>query len=689
MKKHPLHIAELVAPPKNGRITQRKPEFWGLDVESDHTTGEPKLMHVSKGALNKMIIRPHQAPKQKARSLALYILHAASQRASLVHWGAFDRMALLRTFCDADPQVEEVLITAYMKRETRVWRDDHHDITVSGMKTGATFTVSGHGEPVRVPLYNAKNFYSEKLEISTRQNGINYAKGAKELHLVDWKRYQKDPDFRRRVDESNQLDAQVAALLLEKVADAFHATFGQYPTNYYSAGSLAKSALQSRMTKDDYEALSWRHFQTQHETPLLRDLWCMAAESYSGGLIDSFLLGNVTSNGERAYISDLTSCYPGVIRHLPDLRNSILIAGTGPPPHSMTLSKEGAFKTLLFVRGRVRMPKDTIHPLSYSNYPSNSKSRRYGEGIFSYTLVERETLEKLGGTFTDETWIGIKTSGIPSPMARVVRDLILERERAKGTASELRIKEATNSIYGLSYQHIPHHNEEGAVTGYTVGELYNPLYASTITSYARCTLSLAADTIRRKHGRVVSLMTDSVSWIGRADMLPKCILVGGLESGWTDKKAIGMFEKPSRIAEYLNLGVGRYEYVTESGKRVAKHRGYHLPDVEDESAPASRSLKSLLESSEDGMIDVEANLLISPGLKRARKEKLLNRGLALIYQESRKLDPLELGGKRWIPKDSQARQLSKRSLNTQQLGIPPNVDNTLPDLRERYLKVSS
>jgi len=682
LKRHPLHVGAKARPKQGRRLAADPPNLVGFDVETDHLTGEPKLLTDS---LGRIIIRPTDSLTEKRDRLVKWIRSLSFDGATLVSWRQFDHIALLRILIEPLPITEQWRV---IERFDRI--DPALELTVgdtevklSSFKNSIKTSIGNINKWSHVTVVDASKFYYGHLANVCEGAGIPYEKGAKELHLVDWRRYTTDDDYRQAVNDSNLRDAQVAQKLQELVHANILKAFHVHAPVLSSAGSACKTALASVTDPESYEAANWfATVKTWDASPrVINELWCMAHESYSGGLIDTYRLGY----HEEAYTADIASAYPAVITELPDLRHASLIIGAGAPDWSPSLDD------LTIIRGTMDAPATAYHTVSYANR-NGSKSRVAGINRMTYTHQEREWAINQGCVFRDEEWIKVVTERRSSPIATACHHFLEERRKYKGDAAERVIKEAANSLYGVGFEMIEKHkmNGESIVSdSLRTGELYNPLYASFITGLTRIRLSMACDAIKRYGGEPIAVMTDSVSWTGSPEMIPKDMSHSRVDTGIRETKTTGYFEKPEKITRYLSLGTGRYEYyLVDKKKWVTKARGYRLREEDSAVSTGSGRLLPAIRKAVDAnpwnqTFKLHASNLVSPGLVRNRHNRLSPRDLGRIIDEEKDFNPLALGTKRRIVGKPTLRDLLSNSYAT----LPQVVqggDNTLPGLRDAF-----
>jgi len=679
MKKHPLHIRDFAHARPHKRLSPEAPRPLGFDIETDHTTGSPRLMHDSDG---RRIFEPRDTPAQRAKKVFRWARNASFDKRVLVCWRQFDIIQLFRVLWETlEPADQDaasaaweklqpcISVTVYQSRKP--WK-----FALSKFKGGARLSwATGDARGFSLPVVDSSKFYRGSLETVCADQGISYAKGAKELHLVDWERYGTDAVFRARVDASNKLDASVAAALYAVTHRAFHGAFGVWAGVMTSAGGMAKSALAALLPDTEYKRVAWTNAGFADPAGVADTLWLMASEAYSGGYIDAFVLGS--PRGET-WIADIASAYPGAMLTMPDFSGAALSTGTGQPPET------GPFDVVIG-RARLTVPRNSYHSVCWDS-GNGTKSRPHG--TFTATLFAEEAawVLAIGGKVEWVNWVLLKCDGL-SPVARAADALLVMRGRHKGTTMDLAIKESAASLYGIQVEtNIEYGLAEGKITKTSLkaGELYNPVAGAYITAMSRLRLAHGCHAIEQRGGKPLMVMTDSILWEGPRDALPVDMGAGRSRTGIREAKTAGYFEAPERLRNVLIMGPGRYEYSTDHrGHRhvTTKARGYRLPDGAD----GLRLRAALSKACRAGatVLSLPTSVLWSPSLASARTGSREKIGLVETIPE-KTLDPYSLSGKRDV-RNLGLSALLARAVATRQTYVDGG-DNTLPELRGRFLR---
>lgn len=208
-----------------------------------------------------------------------------------------------------------------------------------------------------------------------------------------------------------------------------------------------------------------------------------AMKSFSGAWFENFKSGHFP----KTYRYDIVSAYPAVIRDLVDL-------STGVWHHSKE-RPEGALYG--YVYAKVNVPRTHISPIVFKNV-RDSVFRPYGDWTAYFTIQEIDWLRSHGGSaeVLDAWWY------VPYTMFYNYRGVVdkffkVKRESAEGTMEKWSSKIALVGMYGKFLQH---------KKGYG-GRLYNPVYATEITSRVRLRM---ADACLKNPDAIIAVMSDCV-----------------------------------------------------------------------------------------------------------------------------------------------------------------------------------
>lgn len=741
--KHPALI-KYYATANVNKIKNKKPEIYAIDIETNHLTGELKLFGVWDGVREKYSYYTHDF----LNYMFMWVKNVVNKRGVLAHWNRLDPFIMFKQFLLALPSEQQQRGLEKYGKISGEWDRKTHEWTVEPV---ARVTIGDIEFGIKNVIRSSIQFYIKKpwdddiktvwafdiaqmlpggLESEANKRFDWYSKVDKSAHLVDWDRFEKDKDYRENIVlKSNMLDAKACHALAHTVLDDFKRAFGWYPASLVSSGSLARSALvadvwkrlehehsnKEQLKEAVFEEISsigimkfYDEWAENHGAEFMKDLYALLTEAYSGGYIEAVYYGY----SPEAWYADLASAYPAEIQYLYDLRNASWDYGEGEPPH--------AEKGYVFIRGEVTIPEGVnYHPVTVK-HPifKDTNIRPTGEFRASYTIEERDFLLEQGATFKNEAWYRIETEGKLSPLAKSCTNFVKLRQhlRKQGDSAQQRAKDSANSLYGILYEAISIHKQlthdevvldaqgdgyykslglgtdDVVRTGYRAGEFWNPLYASVITSRVRLKLARASVEIEKKGGKPVILMTDSITWQGTADMLPKDMV--------KTPKTLGYFEPPEKVKDLVCLGSGRYGYKDETGEKYeAKKRGLNAVDIHDPNGvPLGdfnwEKVLNVMKQTNETEIDIKVRTLVSPGLVYHSLENYQVEDLGRIIEDKRNVKAVVGKTKRAINREIEnpqklASQLVKTDpihLVTGMFGKYEVMDQTLPQLREQMMK---
>lgn len=487
--KHPALI-KLYATINPGKINKDPLALLGLDLETNHITGELRLLGFWNGQFYDY---------QTDNFLGFFISKLRSCRGttdnpqrSIAFWNQLDPFIIFKEFLKyTEPKTHIDSLGRYGKiggeydeKEKRwtvppVVEVEWHDVYV-----GIQMVLNGSVQFFIRKLdgsrifytwgYDISALYESHLEAEATPRLPYYKKGGDELHKIDWERFDRDTTFREAVLESNMLDARAVYDLGIIIQEEFKTAFHHYPVSLVSQGSLARSAIVATLTErykaklnitkpgdpdfiaepvkeavmDDLKSIGFINYYDgwfdQIGGDALKDLYALSMEAYSGGYIESLRYGKCAD----AWYCDIASAYPAVIRQLFDLRGCKITHGKGEPPHIPN--------SYCFVRGTCHIPATVnYHPITVKHPMSpETNIRAVGTYKASYTIEERDFLITQGGTFTDDVWYNIETKGVLSPMAEVCDHFLELRAKLKkdGNSAQYMAKIAANSMYGILFE---------------------------------------------------------------------------------------------------------------------------------------------------------------------------------------------------------------------------------------------
>ena len=711
----------------------------GVDIETNHLTGEAKLIGFYEG--NKDDYEGQYRPYHEnlLSALIMNIKYAIKNQINLAYWRSFDAIQIMRLFIlhdYSDSRMADALerygkVSGEYDRKTQTWEvrpviviDRGHFIIgiKQVIKDSIQFFIQNKASK-RVTTcwgYNIASLYLNGLEkeadYSKGGRFTWYSKLKEEFHLIDWERFNNDDEYKSSVLESNKLDARGALGLGYEVQKDFNESFGAYPVSLISQGGHARSAIVAQIDNDlsklklsdgehkrrKLELLSSISIVThldkwleEYKEPLVKDLNLRFTEAFSAGYIEAIRFGTA----KNGWYADIASAYPSVIMQLYDLRGSKLESGIGDPPVI-----ENSY---IFIRGLVIMPMGIDYHSITIKHPSDKGYNIRPTGIFraTYTKDERDFALSLGCEFEDEDWIAVITKGKKSILSDVTQKFIDLRNYllSLGKLSEAQVKRIVNSFYGIEFEAISIHEEiEGKPerVGYRAGEFWNPLYATIITSRIRLILAKANTEIVKAGGEPIILMTDSTIWKGKKTDLPEVLKFSWGESGIKIKKTIGYFEEPEEIRDIISFGSGRYGFKKYNNKKkkwdyITKRRGLAIVDIEDpegvilDSEFSWNNVMKVALSCNSTDVKVKVRSLLSVATIRKQSKKYTIHDLGRIVEQIREVNLVGNKKRLYNPDIYDIQKLSRGLIKTEAIHLAPDmfvkdiVDGTLPLLREK------
>ena len=744
--KHPARISYFNTPNVN-KIDDHPITLIGLDIETNYETGKMELLGIHdgkhyrnyrKGFLDEIFSLFRFCSKVNGKIGGERVGDFKAPMA-VCYWSRLDPFQIYKQFLlllDPEKQIRSMYrfgrISAKWDSKNACWDvkpvcevvmyDRVHFGIADNIRSSIKFFIyrEGDPEPFYVWAYDIRLQYLNGLEYEAKLRLPYYSKlnpenGGDNPHLLDaqgWERYDRDPEFRKLVDLSNELDSHACLDLGGMAQEEFFEAHGYYQTSLVSAGAGARSAsvaiitnehkkdhpndaeTVAKLVKDDINSIAMVTFQDEWLNQLgdekCKDLLCMISENYSGARIEATRYGYTPT----AWIADITQAYPAVISNLWDLRGAKITYGTGEPPHIPN--------SYVVIRGTVHVPESFIyHPISIKHPDPLLKDTNIcavGEYRCGYSLTIRDFMVERGARFEDEEWFNIETTGKLSPIAIVARRLTQLRGEllAKKSTSQFRVKQQSASLYGIEYEATEVFEEIGNEVeniGYRGGEFYNPLYAGIITGETRILLSRVCDTIEKRGGKVILQMTDSVLWKGTFEQFPA--------EYFKDKKTVGFFEKPKEVKNVVCLGSGRYSYEDDDGDYVGKTRGLNIAEIHDPNGIIDESgfkwidALRVMEKTKADKIHVKVRVLVSVGMilhSNTYKVEDLGR----VVEEWRDVDVIVGKNKRFYGDELKNPSiLAKRLVNTKPIYIDRYMyggveipDQTYPELRAELMKKS-
>ena len=740
--KHPLLI-QYFANLNVNKTREDMIQLIGVDIETNHKTGEMKLLGLYEGDDDKYEGNYRYYTKNHLNHLISNIKYASktSPRKNLAYWNSLDAFQILRLFIlhdYSDARKFDALerygkITGEFDKKSGKWEvrpviavDMGHFVIgiKQAIRDSIQFFIQSKGAKSITTIwgYNVASLFLNGLEKEADINSGGrfnwYSKVDEEAHLIDWERFETDKYYREElVLKSNKLDAKAALALGYEIQKDFHDAFRAYPVSLISQGSHARSAIVAQIENDlkdqgysknmikvkKLEMLNSIPIMThidnwleKYPEPIVKNLNLMFTEAYSGGYIDAIRFGYA----KHGWFADIASAYPAVIKELYDLTDSTLKSGIGEPPDIPF--------SYIFIRGTVDIPIGVdYHPITIKHFEYKDTNIR-PTGIFkaTYTKDERDFVKSIGGKFTDEEWTAVITKGKKSVLANVTMKLIDLRTKLlkEGKLAEGGVKRIVNSIYGIEFEAVNIHEEidgKPERVGYRAGEFWQPLYATIITSRTRIIMSAANTEIAKNGGKPILLMTDSTTWEGKKTDLPPVLTFPWGSSGITEIKTLGFFEEPDEVRNIICFGSGRYGFeMFKKGKwkRTNKRRGLNIVDIEDPEGVVIDSdfswdnVMKLAHHNKSTNIKVKVRALITAPTCRVQHKKYGIEDLGRIIEQTRDIDLVGNTKRLYNPDIFDIDKLSKGLVKTESIHLGFNmyvengvVDGTLPLLREKSL----
>jgi len=736
--KHPALIS-IFANINVNKTTDKINEIIGIDIETNHITGQMKLLGFFETDEEGIENRTYTGDYYHYTDDFLYRLFAMSKycvrvEKKLGYWNKLDSFAIFRLFLEHPETTNKKRIKALNRWNKVSGEFDKYknewkvtpiiSVMVNGMEFGIIqairssiqlYFIDNAGHMNKLWLDDINAMYNTSLTRATRRFNW-YSKVDKSAHLVDWERFNIDQDFRENIVlKSNMLDARACGALSFEAQYDFAVSNKSYPTSMISMGGLARTSIIAQIflhhqknglkgeelkniVYDDVKSIGivnalddW----AKTDEKLAKDIFTISCEAYSGGMIEAIRYGYSKSG----YYADLASAYPAIIVQLYDLRGSKLIRGKGTPPNDLK-------HAYIFIRGVLTVPEDLNYNPVTIKHPFHKETNIRASGRYkaSYTYGERVYLEEVGVTFEDEEYIIVQTTGKLSPLADMIHNQYNERKRliSEGNIAEEKVKTIINSAYGIEYEATDIYqeiNDEIERIGYRAGEFLNTIYACIITARTRTILSKACYKIEENGGKPIILMTDSITWKGTAEMLPKKMTFAWGESGVKDTKTLGWFEPPEKVYNIVCLGSGRYGYEVDTDKgryTVTKRRGLNITQIDNDTTIKDgnftwyNALKSL-QGKNQTTLDVSVRSLVSVGMIKDSKSLTYN-DLSRVMDSHRNIDLIVGRTKRLLPVDiDNVDKLLNGLIMTRPIYLQNNVfsngivDGTLSMLRDKMI----
>lgn len=652
--KHPS-LFKLYATLNVNKTSEEPLKLIGIDLETNHKTAELKLLGMWNGKKY-----GHHYKANWIESMFNVVRYADHNESAIAYWNRLDPFVLFKQFLYHVTEEERNRALRNFGKISGEWdkqEEEWESEPVVKVKIGQYFFgiknvirssvqfyfQRENQKPRTVWAYDIAQMFNGGLETEAEKYKLEYySKVDESVHLVDWERFETDNVYHDLVLHSNELDSRAVYDLGVIIQEQFKEVFHHYPRNLISQGALARSAIvavtmnrhglkdilhmseaeiaeKMQLVTEDLKAIPLINYQDKwadtYGHDFVKDMISLFMESYSGGQIEAYQYGYV----KEAFSSDLVQAYPSSIIDLWDLRDSKITKGEGEPPHIVN--------SFCFIRGNVNIPETLdYHPLTVKHPLFKATNiRPVGEFRASYTLLERDFMVKHGTLFTNETWYNIETLGKLSPLAYATIDLIEMRELLKPEGKDHLPKTTSASVYGLQVEAIDTYIEETETIvrdGYRVGEFFNSIYGSWITSKTRVKMSEASHAIVKNGGEPILAMTDAPYWKGTAEMLPTEM--------WKEKKTPRYFEKPYKVIDFVCFGAGRYTYkkynkeTNAYDKMVSKNRGLSSAEMLDPSGMEIDSFNWLdvletVKHTQSTTIKITTRKLVSVGMVNMAK----------------------------------------------------------------------
>jgi len=302
--------------------------------------------------------------------------------------------------------------------------------------------------------YDIAQFYETSLEVaSKRYLGEGKALDGLDRALIGTsKKYWRDHE--EQIIKYCIKDAELTARLGEFLHGVFRSEMGITPQQYTSKAGVTKEHLRREVNIPDIL-----------EVP--KFALSSALSAYFGGRFEVVRRGNIG----HCYDIDLTSAYPSVMAHLPDITRGVW----------RRVREVNQDALLGFYMAKVYIPPMRIAPLPVRPNPILTVYP-CGEFITHMTKAEYDMLSDIidiqiirGAEYYDRE---------PTyPFKKMIYDLFQhKRNTPKANFRYKLIKILLNALYGAQYEKIKQDNT------YYAGKLFNPVYATMITAVTRCML---------------------------------------------------------------------------------------------------------------------------------------------------------------------------------------------------------
>ena len=594
---HPIFMKGYKTPMAH-KYSDKPLQIIGLDIETEATTGEPKLLGLYwSNPTNRYepIINP------TLQNLAELLFSLADSTEHLASWGQLDLQAILRLFNPTESERQAISrgLSAHVSKQGEfiasppLWREvtvesEKIIIYISHYLAGRSLQIGIiHNHHVYTKwIFNISQFFPGNIRDNVIGLNIPWVDFARNTHIIDWKKFQYSLMYKNLVLQSNKQDAKTVVSLVDNLQGRFFNVFQCYPSILVSIGSLTDAAVGSMLSPEDYNACNWRWIVNDNDITdeSLERLDELLSSCFSAGYVDQYAVGFAP----EVHLADLSSAYPSIIRQLPDLRFASFVEGWGSLDSDLIALKANHPNIIIetaFIEGFVTIPPSLrYHPITIKTYDQEN-IRATGSFFAGYTLEERTYCQRYGATFSEEHYFIVTLSvKHPSPLAQVslklgimrndvIREMAIETnpERKRMLdGQQYVIKVIDNAMYGKTVQTSEVvENIDGIpkVVGYITGDRFNLLYGCLITARTRIKISEACQAITKNLGVPICIMTDAIYWIGSPNALPTELT--------RPVKTPGYFEPPKTVTEFYIVKTGQYEY-NDGHKWHYKVRGLSL-----------------------------------------------------------------------------------------------------------------
>lgn len=399
--------------------------------------------------------------------------------------------------------------TLYQIHEKGEARYKHYYISYLKSKS---FLIHDLQQKKKYRYYDAFQFYKSKLSKAAEK----YL-GQSEHELKQDRANLFDNHSIKEIGDYCQDDAMKTKLLSERLVEGFNKQ-QLYLKHLFSTGYVAQEYV---LRKTDVCTM-W-----DVPKPVNRMYW----QAYRGGWFDTYKRGvmKVTSY-------DLSSAYPAVMYNFPDLRQGKWKKG---------IDEDQAIGVITC---KLKSDLMECQPLAVKSGILNVYPLFANESNISMTLQEYKALKKHMDIEVQEAWTFHEQEGCRRPYQEIISYLYDLKQKAEKNSSDYLVsKLIMNSSYGKTCE-LTKRKDKAGVEKWTIGKLFNPVYAAETTAWARVELF---NHILPYSKHVVSVLTDAVMF-DREISLPQ-------------KTGLGAFELKHKDMECLVVQTGVYQFEDGDG----------------------------------------------------------------------------------------------------------------------------